>query len=774
VFTLRLLGTASIDASHGPVTGRAAQGRRLALLAVLALARGRSLTRDKLIALLWPEATPDRARPQLSDTLYILRHALGEGAVRSVGDGLALNAAAVTSDVEQFEQLLENGRLEDAVSIYGGPLLDGFHVPDSVEFETWLDGERAELARHYGRALETLAAAAAADGSHTAAVGWWRRRAALDPYNSGVALALMHALDAAGGRAGAIQHARIHATLLREELDAEPDAAVAAFAERLRREPRPSPEPAPSGPPASFSAIPVSTSTPAFAPSLPAVSAEAPAAPPRRARRVLATAAVLMMLALGAAYVVYRMAEPAPARSVGVLPFVNMSPDPANSYFSDGLSEQIIHGLSRIDGLRVAARTSSFALRERELSVRAIADTLDVQAVLEGSVLVSGDRLRVIAQLIDARTGFHIWADQYEGELRDAFALQDSVAAAIAIALHLRLAGSMSNDHRPPSLAAYDLYLRGLYLRNSLSADALRQAAEYFDRAIELEPRFALAWAAKASVTAPQAYFRYVRRDSVVDELRVLTARALELDPTLGEAHVALAELKLFYEWDWDAAGAALRRAIDLNPNDAHAWHQLANYHSAMTSSDDALAARERAVQLDPLNARARTVFSRELMIAGQHERALAEWRRAEQLDPVHPLLLGLGPRLPVSGGEVYLRQGREVEAVEAYLRVASLRGATVKEIETMRATHASSGMPGFWKTWLEMDLRQSGPSPDPVRMAHLHLLSGDTARALDWLDRAFDERNPALIYLRRDPVLAGVLAHPRVRRIAREMKFPD
>jgi DNA-binding SARP family transcriptional activator len=176
--------------------------------------------------------------------------------VRSVGDGLALNAAAVTSDVEQFEQLLENGRLEDAVSIYGGPLLDGFHIPDSVEFETWLDGERAELARHFARALETLAAAAAADGSHTAAVGWWRRRAALDPYNSGVALPLMHALDAAGDRAGAIQHARIHATLLREELDAEPDAAVAAFAERLRREPRPAPEPAPSGPPASFSAIP--------------------------------------------------------------------------------------------------------------------------------------------------------------------------------------------------------------------------------------------------------------------------------------------------------------------------------------------------------------------------------------------------------------------------------------------------------------------------------------------------------------------------------------
>jgi DNA-binding SARP family transcriptional activator len=234
LLTLRLLGTASIDAPHGPVTGRAAQGRQLALLAVLGVARGRALTRDKLIAILWPEATPDRARPQLSDALYILRHGLGADVVRSVGDGLALNSAAITCDVEQFERRLEAGRLEEAAELYGGPLLDGFHLAHSVEFERWLDGERAQLARHYARALESLARAAEADGATAEALGWWRRRAALDPCNNGVALHLMHALEADGDWPGAMQYARMHAALLREELNAEPDREIGAYAERLR------------------------------------------------------------------------------------------------------------------------------------------------------------------------------------------------------------------------------------------------------------------------------------------------------------------------------------------------------------------------------------------------------------------------------------------------------------------------------------------------------------------------------------------------------------
>ena len=771
MLTLEVLGTASIEGSDGPLTSRAAQGRRLALLALLALARGRPLSRDKLIALLWPETAPERARPQLSDTLYILRSALGEDIVRPAGDGLVLNPGATTCDAATFEDLLDQGRLEPAVELYRGPLLDGFHLSDATEFEDWLAAERTRLARRYAAALESLAEASEAEDRFTAAVGWWRRLAAQDPYAGRVALRLMRALDAAGDRAGALQHARVHASLLREEFDAGPDADVTAFADRLRLEPtaRPSPEPA-----AVRHAHPRAPGEPDPAPS--------GASPPQGKRKPLGraafAAALLLVLSVIAVYGSRRARPAAPppsARSIGVLPFVNMSPDAANTYFSDGLSEQIIAALSRIDGLRVAARTSSFALRDRGLDARAIGDTLGVGAVLEGSVRREGDRLRVAAQLIDAPTGYHIWTDQYDLELADVFAVQDQIADAIARALELRLTrpAALRSARRTPGLEAYDLYLRGLFLRNSLSEDALRQAADLFDRAIELEPGFALAWAAKASVVAPLIYFGHVPWEQGVPELRTLTTRALELDPTLGEAYASLGILKLFFDWDWEGAAQALRRAIELNPSDPHAWHHLANYHRAVGPAAEAVAARARAIELDPLNARTRFTLGQDYSAAGDYERALEQYRRAIQLDPVHPIALGLGPHLPAGPANAYLWQGRNDEAVEAYVRVATLRGAAASELDAMRDAYAAAGMPGFWRAWLDMDLRQSGTSPDPLRLAATWAMIGDTAQTFEWLDRAWAERNAGLIFLRFDPVFEDLRSHPRIARILKVMKFP-
>jgi tetratricopeptide (TPR) repeat protein len=311
-----------------------------------------------------------------------------------------------------------------------------------------------------------------------------------------------------------------------------------------------------------------------------------------------------------------------------------------------------------------------------------------------------------------------------------------------------------------------------LFLRNSLSVDALRQATDFFDRAIELEPGFALAYAAKASVVAPQIYFGHVPREEGVSELRALTARALELDPTLGEAYAALGIMRLFFEWDWDAAEQALRRAIDLNPNDPHAYHHLANYLHAVGRLEEAVAARERAVELDPLSARTRFTLGADYSRAGDLPRAIAEYRRAQQLDPVNPLALGLGPALPAGPARVYLWQGRYDEAVEEYVRIATLRGATASELDSMRSAFAASGMPGFWRKWLDMDLRQSGSTPDPLRIATLWALIGDTAQTFHWLERAYAARNPGLIYLRSEPALENLRSHPRVARILSEMKL--
>jgi tetratricopeptide (TPR) repeat protein len=268
-------------------------------------------------------------------------------------------------------------------------------------------------------------------------------------------------------------------------------------------------------------------------------------------------------------------------------------------------------------------------------------------------------------------------------------------------------------------------------------------------------------------------FFGHVPREQGVAELRVLVARAMELDATLGEAYAALGILKLFFDWDWDGAEHALRRAIELNPNDPHAYHHLANCMHAMGRLEEAVAARSRSVELDPLNPRTRITLGSDYFVAGDHERAAAEYRRALQLDPVNPLTLGLGPSLPRGLADVYLAQGRNDEAVDEYVRIATLRAASTSELNAIRAAYATSGMPGFWRSWLDMDLRQSAGNPNPMRTAAIWAQMGDTAQIFHWLDRAWAERNPGLIYLGFEPAFENVRAHPRVVRILSEMKLP-
>ena len=766
---LKQLGDPAVTRCGTVLSGRAVQGRRLALLAILAAARGRSVSRDKIIGLLWPESPTDRARHQLSDSLYILRTALGDDVIRSTGDDLTLNEDLISSDVAEFEQLLDAGLIEPAVGIFNGPLLDGFHLSDAAAFERWLDAERARLSQRYAAALEELAERAESAGDFAAAVDWWRQLAGQDPYSGRVALGLMRCLDGAGDRAGALKHARLHAVLLQQEFDADPDGDVVSFAEQLRLAPFVIPAAR-----AESQSAPVPEPEPHYA-----ATTSSAGSPIRRARSYLvwAAAAAVMIVAIGVVYGVSAMRSQTDGteRALAVMPFVNMNADSSHDYFSDGLSAQIISVLSRIPGLRVAARTSSFALRDAKLDIRAIGDTLDVNVVLEGSVRRQGNRLRVTAQLIDAGTGYHIWSGDYDRELRQIVEMQDEIASDIAGALELQMPARATRQGRarPPNPQAYDLYLRALYLRDTFSPEALSQARQYLDRAIELDPDFARAYALKATVFGPAIYFRYIPLEPSVTEARAAITRALALDPRLGEAYGALGMVKLFFDWDFPAAERALLRALELNPNDHHAWHQLGNYYRATGRPREAATARERAVAIDPLNVRMGLMLADDYLESNRVDDALAQFRRISKLDPAHPFLLGLGPAPPSGPSRVYIKQARNQEVVDEYLRVGSMRGASESEVEELRAAYRRGGLPAFWRSWLAFDLRHSGSNPDPVRVANFHILAGDTAQALLWLERASAERNPALIYIFADPNFAALREHARFRRIFQQMIIP-
>lgn len=242
-FRLKLFGGAVLEGENGVLRGRAAHRRRIALLALLAAGRGRTVARERLIAMLWPENDGEAARHLLSESLYVLRKALGEGALVSAGDELGVDPERVACDVAAFEAAIASGGLETAVSLYAGPFLDGFYVSDAPEFERWAEEERSRFARAYAHALQTLAEGREAAGEWMTAVEWWRRLFAHDPFSSRVALRLMTALDAAGERAAALQVAAVHAARMQQELEAEPEPAVLSLAERLRTDPAPAGEP---------------------------------------------------------------------------------------------------------------------------------------------------------------------------------------------------------------------------------------------------------------------------------------------------------------------------------------------------------------------------------------------------------------------------------------------------------------------------------------------------------------------------------------------------
>jgi TolB-like protein/DNA-binding SARP family transcriptional activator/tetratricopeptide (TPR) repeat protein len=783
-FQLRVLGGLSLAGHDGPVAGRAAQRHRLALLALLAHAGERGISREKLAGYLWGGTNEEHARKLLSDSVYRIHKKLGAEAVHATGDLLRIDANVVPSDLVEFRDALEREDWARAVDAYAGPFLDGFHLPDAPEFERWLDTARAELARDFSAALEALANERAEAGFAAEAAALWQKRAAVDPYDARVATSLMRALDAAGNRAGALRHARVHAQLLESEFGTGPDADVEALAEALRSSPaaeRATPvRTAVSGPASGADFVVAVERDPVAAPTAPQTQGR-PDRPARPRRRPLAVAAIgLALVGLAAlvgtgAWLSTRAAPDAPPTpasdriAIAVLPFDNLSADEQGLFFTEGVTEDVLTRLSTIDGFSVIARASVMPYRDSPKSVPDIARELDVRYIVHGSVRHANDGVRITAQLVDGRTSANVWAQTYDRRVEDIFTVQTDIATRVATALQAQLTPRVAADlDRVPTedLAAYNAYLRGRFEWHLRTEDGLLRSVAFFEEAVARDPAFARAWAGLADAYAVLAFYDYLPPGEAYPKARDAALRALEIDERLAEAHASLGYITLYHEWDTDRAEAAFRRSIELNPSysTGHQWY--ANLLVATGRFDEAERAMNRARETNPLSLIANGALGWVYYHAGRYEEALRQSDLALEMDPSWDLAY-LWRGLALEG------MGRLEEAIASHDRAVALSGGTGISVASLAHAHARSGDEEEARATLVRLLaeREEGRYRPSFEIAKVHVALGEHDEALGWLERAYQEGSHSMVFLEVDPQLAPLQQDARFRELVERVE---
>lgn len=329
-----------------------------------------------------------------------------------------------------------------------------------------------------------------------------------------------------------------------------------------------------------------------------------------------------------------------PVNRLAVLPFVNMSADPENEYFSDGITEELLNALTKVDGLQVTSRTSAFAFKGKNVDIRDIGIQLNVDKVLEGSVRKAGNRVRITAQLINAADGYHLWSENYDRNLTDIFELQDEISTIIANKLRENLASAPQATHlvkSPPArnTEAYTSYLKGLHFWNKVTPADTRKAIECYKHAITLEPEYALAYAMMAAAYSSLGASGQMLPHTAFDFAHGYADKALQLDNTVAEGHIAKAGIYLLYDWKWQEAYVALQRAVQLNPGATAAYELLALYYIQKGQKDKAVEVMEKAVKLDPLSTTINQALGNMYIFAERYDDAIRQADKLLEMDPL-------------------------------------------------------------------------------------------------------------------------------------------
>jgi TolB-like protein len=429
-------------------------------------------------------------------------------------------------------------------------------------------------------------------------------------------------------------------------------------------------------------------------------------------------------------------------KSIAVLPFNDLSAGKDETYFSDGIAEELLGALAKVDGLRVAARRSSFSFKDKEAELAEIAARLNVEHVLEGSVRRDGNRVRVTAELIDARAGFTMWSETYEREMHGIFALQDEITRAIVDTLKLKLA--ISPPPPPRSMEAYDDYLQGLFYSDKSTEEALRKSLEFFSRALDKDPRFSRAWTgiAKSWLWLADAYVKPVEAYSKVREAAV---NAINIDDSEAEAHVYLAETKRILDWDLNGAEAEYIRAFEIDSNSTPSNYFIAAFYAAVGEREKALTFLRRTAKIDPASLWVSNFACEIYRYFDLIDEAIAAGERALQLDPTfaygEPLLAAL-----------YREMGRFDDAIALYKKSQDISGRVPFGLAI---TYAKMNRRQEAREILHAACASRGSYTPGDATAHVHVVLQEHEEAMRELERAYDEHSSSLHFIGIAPEFA-------------------
>ncbi len=451
------------------------------------------------------------------------------------------------------------------------------------------------------------------------------------------------------------------------------------------------------------------------------------------------------------------------------MPMANISADPNDEYFADGMTEELISRLSKMAGLRVIARTSVMKYKRTAKSIVEIGRELNVGTILEGSVRKSGNKIRITAQLVDAQTEEHLWSQDYDRQLEDVFAIQSEIAQRIARALRIRVLKAESLEIRKKAtqnLDAYPLYLKGRYFLNLRTEEGLKKSIEYFEQALGKDPTYALAYTGLADCHALLALFEFRPPKDAFPKARSEAERALEIDDKLAEAHSSLGIVRFQYDWDWSLAEAEFKRAVELNPNYPTAHQFYADYLKAMGRFEEALAEMRFAQVLDPLSLSINTGLGHVLYLSRQYDLAIEQYQKTIRLDPTY-----VQARLWF--GRPYLQKGMYKEAIAELEQAVTLSGGSTISLAMLGHARASAGERNEVEKILEKLLERSkGQYVPSYWIAVLYVGLKDKEQALVWLERAFQDRSSWLVWINVEPRFDFLRSDSRFSSLVARMRL--